>query len=197
MNKKIFLLLLFFTGILLFNSPKTAAAQTLLSCGAEFYTGDDVKCPDECPPMVITGTAEKFRCIKSGTQQNTINNLITPSAGTNTNNGGQICNPALNAAVGCNQQGEDTIAKIMAVIIRVFFIIGSIAVLLYLLIGGLQWITAGGDKNALENARNHITSAFIGIVIIAGSFAIIMFLGNLLDIEFFKTLTITWPTITP
>ncbi|MBI2036091.1 hypothetical protein HYT17_00425 [Candidatus Microgenomates bacterium] len=50
-----------------------------------------------------------------------------------------------------------------------FTLIIVIAVLLalgYLIWGGIKWVMSGGDKTALEEARNHIVAAIIGLVII-------------------------------
>ncbi len=50
-----------------------------------------------------------------------------------------------------------------------FTLVIVIAVLLalgYLIWGGIKWVMSGGDKTALEEARNHIVAAVIGLVII-------------------------------
>jgi len=52
-------------------------------------------------------------------------------------------------------------------------IIGSgILLLVYLVYGGMEWLTSGGDKAKLESARSKITNAIIGVTIIAAAFAI-------------------------
>ncbi len=51
-------------------------------------------------------------------------------------------------------------------------IIGAgILLLIYLVWGGLEWLTSGGDKAKLESARAKITSALIGVAIIAAAYA--------------------------
>lgn len=52
-------------------------------------------------------------------------------------------------------------------------LIAALLVFFYLIWGGIEWITSGGDKGKTENARNKITAAVIGIVILAASFAIL------------------------
>lgn len=44
---------------------------------------------------------------------------------------------------------------------------------IYLLWGGVQWITAGGDKDAIEKARRKILHALIGLLIVFSSYAIL------------------------
>ncbi len=56
------------------------------------------------------------------------------------------------------------------------FIIAGILTFAYLVWGGLQWITAGGDKASLEQARARITQALIGMTIVAAAYAIIQLL---------------------
>jgi len=60
-------------------------------------------------------------------------------------------------------------------------IISALLVLFFLLSGGFDWITSGGDKGKTEKARDKITAAVIGLIIVAASFAIlnlvIRFLG--------------------
>lgn len=59
------------------------------------------------------------------------------------------------------------------------FLIGAISVIM-LIIGGFRYVVSGGDATAVENAKNTILYALIGIVIAFLAFAIIQFvLGEL------------------
>lgn len=58
-------------------------------------------------------------------------------------------------------------------IIRFILLVGFVLAFIMLLVGGIRWILAGGDEKAVANARNTITAALIGLVIILVSFAII------------------------
>lgn len=66
-------------------------------------------------------------------------------------------------------------------ILSFVLIISALLVLFYLLWGGFDWITSGGDKGKTEKARNKIVAAVIGLLIVAASFAVlnlvIRFLG--------------------
>lgn len=59
-------------------------------------------------------------------------------------------------------------------------VIAALLVFLYLILGGIEWITSGGDKGKTESARNKITSAVIGLVILAASYAILLIVLNFL-----------------
>lgn len=58
-------------------------------------------------------------------------------------------------------------------VLVIVMIVAALFVFLYLLLGAFKWITSGGDKGKIEQARNHITSAVIGLIILAASYAIL------------------------
>jgi len=59
------------------------------------------------------------------------------------------------------------------------FVLGFAGITLFimLLVGGFQFITAGGDPKAVEGAKKTLTYAIIGIVAIAASFLILRFIS--------------------
>jgi len=59
--------------------------------------------------------------------------------------------------------------------------IGALLVFVYLIWGGIDWITSGGDKGKTENARNKITAAIIGLIILAAAYAILSLVLAFLD----------------
>ena len=73
-------------------------------------------------------------------------------------------------------------------------VIAALLVFLYLIWGGIEWITSGGDKGKTETARNKITSAVIGLIVVAASYAILTLALNFLGFsdlnEVFNTRTI-------
>jgi len=58
-------------------------------------------------------------------------------------------------------------------IVSILFVIGIIVAIAFLIYGGIRWILSGGDKAAVENARNHIVAAIVGLVIIIAAFFIL------------------------
>ena len=69
---------------------------------------------------------------------------------------------------------------LIANLISIAFIIAVILVFFYLIWGGIEWITSGGDKGKTESARNKITAAVIGLIVLAASYAILTLVLNLL-----------------
>lgn len=90
-------------------------------------------------------------------------------------------------------EGATLLAVLIANALKVIFAISGLVLLILLIAGGLQWMTAGGDKEALTKAQKRISSALIGFVIFVCVFAIINYLLPALGIDL-KILEITWPT---
>ncbi len=61
---------------------------------------------------------------------------------------------------------------------KVIMIFAVILVFAYLVLGGFQYIMSGGEKGKTEQARNKITSAIIGLIIVASSYAILTIVLN-------------------
>lgn len=51
-------------------------------------------------------------------------------------------------------------------------IIAALAFIIYFVWGALNWLTAGGDKTQIEQARQRITQALIGLILVAASWAV-------------------------
>jgi hypothetical protein len=79
---------------------------------------------------------------------------------------GQTINPGTGFA--------DDIGSLINGVLSFVMVIAALLVFLYLILGGIEWITSGGDKSKTEGARNKITSAVIGLVILAASYAILL-----------------------
>jgi len=60
-------------------------------------------------------------------------------------------------------------------IITILFIIAIIIALIYLIWGGIKWIMSGGDKQALQTAREHVIAAIIGLVVVFLAYFIVTF----------------------
>ncbi len=69
---------------------------------------------------------------------------------------------------------------------RIIFVVASLAVLFMLILGAFQWITSGGEKEAVGKARGRIVNALIGLVILALSFVILRVVGGIVNINLFS-----------
>ena len=66
------------------------------------------------------------------------------------------------------------------------FAIATLLVFLYLIWGAIQWISSGGDKGKVEQARNRITQAVIGLIVLASTVVIMMILQSFLGYSLFN-----------
>ena len=76
--------------------------------------------------------------------------------------------------------GDLTFGGIISAAIRLILIVAALVFFFILVIGGIKWIVSGGDKAQTEGARNQITAALVGLVIVFAAWAII----KLIDIFF-------------
>lgn len=64
------------------------------------------------------------------------------------------------------------LGNIVSTGVNVAIIFAGLAVFGYLIWGGYAWLTAGGDKAKVEEARNRIVNALIGLTIVASAFTL-------------------------
>jgi len=68
-------------------------------------------------------------------------------------------------------------------ILAVLFFVAGLAAFIFLIIGGIQYITAGGDPKAAASARDRITGAIVGLIIVVAAFAIVLILERVFGIR--------------
>ena len=59
-------------------------------------------------------------------------------------------------------------------IVQGALLIAALLVFLYLIWGGIQWITSGGDKSKTQEARDRITAALVGLAVVAAAWAVML-----------------------
>lgn len=76
------------------------------------------------------------------------------------------------------------IGKVISGAIGAFILFASIFAFVNIAIGGISWITSGGDKAKIEEARNRIMNSFIGLILIASIWAIVSFIFPVFGLSF-------------
>ncbi|MFA9288723.1 MAG: hypothetical protein ACEQSA_02490 [Weeksellaceae bacterium] len=66
-----------------------------------------------------------------------------------------------------------TLGDVLTFVIRIFFVLGGLAALFYMLLGAFSWITSGGDKDAVGAARDKIQAAVVGVLMIVAVLAVV------------------------
>lgn len=89
--------------------------------------------------------------------------------------------------------------KFIASLVGIMLVIATLLALMQLLQGGIEWITSGGDKTGLENSRNRIVNALIGLVIVFGAWALYLVILRFLGLSFVGedgTFNLSLPSLT-
>ncbi len=77
----------------------------------------------------------------------------------------------------------ENIGSLISAAVGVLLILSALLAFFYLILGGIQWITSGGDKAAMEAARNKITHAIVGLIVVGAAWAIMMLVQNFLGVS--------------
>jgi hypothetical protein len=112
------------------------------------------------------------------TTESTDSATTTTTTTTGSNDGGDtIAVAQITPPRGFAKDTATLINSLLAVLMSV----SALLVFGFLIWGGVQWITSGGDKTKVDAARQKIIAAVVGLLIIASSYAIltlvIRFLG--------------------
>lgn len=87
---------------------------------------------------------------------------------------------------------QDNASELIPRIVTMVFVIAAALTFFYLIWGAIKWITAAGDKSKVEDARNKITGAIVGLLILAAVYAIFQLV---LTVAFGSGSTFTIPTL--
>jgi hypothetical protein len=94
-----------------------------------------------------------------------------PSGGGSSNNSGEFYNPLGKV---------NTIPALIVQATKIILALTGMLAVLFIIIGGLRYITSGGSPEAVKSAKNTVTYAIIGLVIAVMAFAIVNVVTNLL-----------------
>lgn len=83
-------------------------------------------------------------------------------------------------ANGCNSSTDKLSPAIQSIINGVIGLLATVAVV-FVVVGGVQYMTSGGDSGKVKTAKNTILYALIGLVICVLAFAIVNWLVGILQ----------------
>jgi len=78
-------------------------------------------------------------------------------------------------------------------VVRISAVLAGVACLVMLIAGGFSYLMAGGDPKRAEAARNTITYAFLGLVLLISAYIILNFVAELTGLMGILTFTIPSP----
>lgn len=92
----------------------------------------------------------------------------------------QSIDPCANAGIFGNicrlgGLGGGGIGAVISAFIQLFFVIAALIAVLFLIYGGVKYITSRGDKTEVEAARNHIIAAIVGLIMVFLAFFFVNF----------------------
>ncbi|MFZ2025549.1 MAG: hypothetical protein WAV51_04690 [Microgenomates group bacterium] len=85
------------------------------------------------------------------------------------------------------------VGQLISAAVGTILILAALLAFIFLILGGIQWITSGGDKAAMEAARNKITHAIVGLIIVGAAWAIMMLVQNFLGVSIIGSQGVTLP----
>lgn len=75
------------------------------------------------------------------------------------------------------------LAGIVSKVVGVITVAGGIWFLIQLLIGAFKWINSGGDKNNLDQARDHLTNAIISLGVMVAAYVLAGLFGIIFGLD--------------
>lgn len=100
--------------------------------------------------------------------------------------GTDIGNPILgNGLQGIleNEGGIGFFGRLIPTVISFIFVVGSIGFVIYLIWGAVDYITAGGDKQSLQNAQAKIKNAIIGMIMMISMYAVVRLIEQVFGLD--------------
>ncbi|MDZ7785874.1 MAG: hypothetical protein U5L95_02005 [Candidatus Saccharibacteria bacterium] len=89
--------------------------------------------------------------------------------------GGLDCGSASTDEEGADANASERVDSIIKTVINVFSIVVGVVSVVMIIIGGLKYITSGGDSGNVTGAKNTILYAIIGLVVVALAQIIVRF----------------------
>lgn len=105
--------------------------------------------------------------------------------------------PIPNISISPPAQGYKDVGNFVTSVLTLAFTIAVLVVLVMLIWGAFEWITSGGDKEAVGHARTRIINALIGLAVLAVAFALAKVAAQFLGFPDFSNLPIPTPSGAP
>lgn len=86
---------------------------------------------------------------------------------------------------------------ILSSVVTVLTVVGGLAFVIFFTLGGLKWLTAGGDKAKVSEAQTQMTQGVIGLVAMVAALFVTGIVGGVLGIDFLNPFKTLFPTIAP
>lgn len=106
-----------------------------------------------------------------------------------------VCNTAI-LGLNCNQANSGVaFGKFFSALVGIILFIGAIWTFFQLLRGGLEWITSGGDKGKVMEARERLLQSIIGLIILVAAWSIYLILLKFLGLTSGNAINLNLPKL--
>lgn len=92
----------------------------------------------------------------------------------------------INAPAGVPEGGLTYLGGVLRNGLTIMIILAVFFALIFIVWSGLQWISSGGDKNKLAQARGRLTWAIVGLIITFATFFFLSAIGYLFRVDLLK-----------
>lgn len=80
---------------------------------------------------------------------------------------------------GVPRGGIGKLEEILQATLTLVLVAAIVLAIIFIILGGIRWVTSGGDAKGVEAARKQITYAIIGLVVALLALVIVNFVGDL------------------
>jgi hypothetical protein len=81
--------------------------------------------------------------------------------------------------------GQGGLNNLVGIVINIVFALAGLLFLVMIFMSGINYLTAGGDPKNAAAARERLTNAIIGLIIVVAAFAIAQIIFDVLGLESF------------
>jgi len=86
---------------------------------------------------------------------------------------------------------------ILSAVVTTLTVVGGLAFVIYFTLGGLKWLTAGGDKAKVQEAQTQMVQGVIGLVAIVAGLFVVGIVGRVLGIDILNPFATLFKNTTP
>ena len=97
----------------------------------------------------------------------------------------------------CSTKSADSIDSLLSTVINILSIVVGIISVIMIIVGGLKYVTSGGEASKTASARNTIIYAVIGIAVAVLAQLLVHFVLNKANTAINKSAFVTAPTHSP
>jgi len=79
-----------------------------------------------------------------------------------------------------------SLANTISVFVTIFLTFVSVLAIIFLILGGIHYITSSGDPKQIKSAKDQLTYAVVGLVVAIMSFAVVNVLSKFFGVDLLK-----------